>query len=193
MNLRLGKEANINFVEKLSMIQEYSLINDTIWFISKDKFVADISPFGKDKPGFIGRKTTTYKNVVVDDSSVIRELEKNKISEEMITLPGADDKSKAYWDTSRHEELSRTEKGIIKMIDTLLNAPVFKKFTNTIAFIGTGYLNVGNYQFGPWFNGFSYDLQEGVRVRFDLGTNHHFDKHFWCAWLPGLWFWRSKL
>ena len=180
MNLRLGKEANINFVDKLSMIQEYSLINDTIWFISKDKFVADISPFGKDKPGFIGRKTTTYKNVVVDDSSVIRELEKNKISEEVITLPGADDKSKAYWDTSRHEELSRTEKGIIKMIDTLLNAPVFKKFTNTVAFIGTGYLNVGNYQFGPWFNAFSYDLQEGARVRFDLGTNPHFDKHFWA-------------
>jgi hypothetical protein len=40
MNLRLGKEANINFVNKLSLIQEYSLINDSTWFLSKDKFVS---------------------------------------------------------------------------------------------------------------------------------------------------------
>lgn len=65
------------------------------------------------------------------------------------------------------------------MIDTLTNAPVFRRFTKTINFIGTGYLNVGNYQLGPWYNVFSYDGWEGYRVRFDLGTNHNFDKHFW--------------
>lgn len=179
MNLRLGKDANVNFLDNLSLIQEYSLINDSTWFLSKDKFVADISPLGKDKPGFIGRKTTTYKNVVINDSSVTNELAKNKIKEEVITLPGADEKSKEFWDASRHEELSSSEKAIIKMIDTLTNAPVFKRFTKTVGFIGTGYLNVGNYELGPWYNVFSYDGWEGYRVRFDLGTNHNFDKHFW--------------
>ena len=57
MNLRLGKEANINFLENLSLIQEYKLIDDSTWFLSKDKFVADLSPVGKDSPGFIARKT----------------------------------------------------------------------------------------------------------------------------------------
>ena len=38
------------------------------------------------------------------------------------------------------------------MIDTLTNAPVFKRFTNTLNFIGTGYLNIGNFQLGPWYN-----------------------------------------
>lgn len=50
MNLRLGKEANVNFVENLSLIQEYNLINDTTWFLSKDKFVADLSPWEKINP-----------------------------------------------------------------------------------------------------------------------------------------------
>ncbi|HVT84064.1 MAG TPA: DUF5686 family protein [Chitinophagaceae bacterium] len=179
MNLRLGKEANVNFLDRLSLIQEYSLINDSTWFLSKDKFVADVSPLGKGKLGFIGRKTTTYKNVIVNDSSVTKELANNKIKEEVITLPGADEKSKEFWSNSRHEELSNSEKAIIKMIDTLTNAPVFKRFTKTMNFIGTGYLNVGNYQFGPWYNVFSYDGWEGYRVRFDLGTNHNFAKHFW--------------
>ncbi len=179
MNLRLGKEANVNFVENLSLIQEYKLINDSIWFLSKDKFVADLSPLGKDNPGFIGRKTTTYKNVVINDTSVINELNKNKILEEVITVAGADEKGKEFWSNARHEELSRTEAGIIKMIDTLTNAPVFKRFTKTINFIGTGYLNIGNFQIGPWFNWITSNSYEGFRMRFDLGTNKHFDKHWW--------------
>ncbi len=185
MNLRLGKDANVNFLETLSMIQEYRLLDDsTTWFLSKDKFVADITPIGKEKLGFIGRKTTTYRNIVVNDSSIINELSKNKILEEVITLPGAEEKDKNYWATARHEELNKNEKGIIKMIDTLTNAPVFKKFTNTLNFIGTGYLNRGNYQLGPWYNWITASGWEGLRLRFDLGTNHRFDNHFrWHAYL----------
>ena len=81
--------------------------------------------------------------------------------------------------SSRHDTLSKNEKAIVKMIDTLMNAPVFRRFTNTINFIGTGYLNVGNFQLGPWYNVATYDSWEGSRVRFDLGTNHHFNHKLW--------------
>src|SRR6187397_1156902 len=120
MNLRLGKDANVNYLETLSLIQEYQLLDDsTTWFLARDKFVADYTPLGKQKLAFIGRKNTTYKNIVVNDSSVIRELNKNKLLEEVIVLPGAEAKAKEYWEASRHEDLSKSETGIIKMIDTL--------------------------------------------------------------------------
>jgi hypothetical protein len=179
MSLRLGKQANVNFLENLSLIQEYTMINDSTWFLSKDKFVADLSPLGKSRPGFIGRKTTTYRNVVVNDTSVVAQLDKNKILEEVVTLPEASEKGKEFWAESRHEELSKTEAGIIKMIDTLLNAPVFKRFTKTANFIGTGYLDIGNFQIGPWYNWMTSNSWEGFRMRFDLGTNKHFDKRWW--------------
>ncbi len=180
MSLRLGKDANVNFLETLSIVQEYQLLDDSsTWFLSKDKFVADIIPLGKDKLGFIGRKTATYKNIIVNDSSVINELTKNKILEEVVTVQGAIEKEKDYWESARHEELSKNEKGIIKMIDTLTNAPVFKKFTNTLNFIGTGYLNTGNFQLGPWYNWITANAWEGLRTRFDLGTNYKFDKKIW--------------
>jgi hypothetical protein len=176
MNLRLGKDANVNFLENLSLIQEYRLIDDSTWFLSKDKFVADISPVGKDKPGFIGRKTTTYRNVIVNDSSVTRELEKNKLMEEIITLPAASSKDKAFWEANRHEPLTKTESGIIRMIDTLTNAPVFQKFTRTMNFIALGYLDIGNWQIGPWMNWVTSNSWEGFRMRFDLGTNKYFHR-----------------
>jgi len=179
MNLRLGKDANVNFVDNLSLIQEYNLINDSTWFLLKDKFVVDLSPLGKEKPGFIGRKTTTYKNVVVNDTSVTAELNKNKILEEVITALQANQQNKEFWANARHEELNKNEAGIIKMIDTLTNAPVFKKFTNTMYFIGAGYKNIGNYEIGPWYNWITSNGWEGFRIRFDLGTNKYFNKKVW--------------
>jgi hypothetical protein len=176
MSLRLGKEANVNFVENLSIIQEYRMLNDSTWFLSRDKYVVDVSPAGKKSPGFIGRKTSTYRNVIVDDSSVLQELAKNKQLEEIIILPGAQEKDKSFWADARHEPLTKTEAGIIKMIDTLTNAPVFQRFTKTLAFIGTGYKDIGNYKIGPWFNWVTRNSWEGFRLRWDLGTNMHFNK-----------------
>jgi uncharacterized protein DUF5686/carboxypeptidase-like protein len=175
MNLRLGKEANVNFLENLSLIQEYKLIDSAVWFLAKDKFVADISLAGKEMPGFIGRKTTTYRDIVVNDTSVINELSKNTRLEETITLPTVE-KDKQFWMVNRHEPLNKNENAIITMIDTLLNAPSFKRLTNTLNFIGTGYINVGSLQLGPWYNWVTGNSWEGLRVRFDLGTNSRFNK-----------------
>src|SRR2546423_9029429 len=177
MNLRLSKEANINFVDKLSLIQEYQLINDSTWFLAKDKFIVDVSPLGGAKLSFIGRKTTTYRNVVVNDTLVVKELVKNKLIEETILPDTAKNKTDEYWAESRHEDLNKNEKGVYHMIDTLMKMPIFRKYTNTINFIATGYMNIGNYEIGPWQNWIYANVIEGLRLRFDLGTNHYFNKN----------------
>ncbi|MDQ3683117.1 MAG: DUF5686 and carboxypeptidase regulatory-like domain-containing protein, partial [Bacteroidota bacterium] len=129
MNLRLSKEANINFVDRLSLIQEYSLVRDSVWFLAKDKFVVDISPFGKSKFAFIGKKTTTYQQVVINNVSVEEELKKNKVKEEVILPPEAKEREKEYWTIHRPESLNKNEAGIYNMIDTLMQMPKFKAYT----------------------------------------------------------------
>lgn len=175
ITLRPSGEANINFIEGLSLIQEYSLVNDSIWFLHKDKFVVDISPIGKSNTGFKGRKTSTYKDIILNPSDKT-ELEKNKRNEEVIVEKDAEEKAEKYWQTNRHEELNTTEKGIYKMIDSIQKHPQFAKYTQRINFIATGYKNIGNYQIGPWFNWISANGWEGTRFRFDLGTNVHFNR-----------------
>lgn len=178
MNLRLSEDANVNYVNKLSLVQEFQLINDSTWFLTKDKFVVDITPFGKTRLSFIGRKTTTYQNIVVNDSSVVQELAKNKIKEEIILPREAGSQTEEFWSQARHEELSKTEKAVYDMIDTLLMMPKFKRYTKILDFAGTGYLNTGNYQLGPWQNWISGNSQEGLRLRFDLGTNGKFSQKY---------------
>ena len=86
MTLRLDASSNINFVQELSLIEEFSLFNDTTWFLTRDKFVVSLSPIGKNRMGMIGRKSTTYKNIIYNDSSITRELEKNRILEEVVVF-----------------------------------------------------------------------------------------------------------
>lgn len=176
MNLRLSKQANVNFVDKLSLIQEYSMLNDTTWFLTRDKFVVDLSLSGEKALSLIGHKSTTYRNIVVNDSSVERELEKNKLIEETIIPDSSKSTNDTFWVAARHEPLNKNEKAIYKTMDTLLNLPAFKRTTRIIDFLATGYLNVGNYQIGPWQNWITANVEEGLRLRFDLGTNRHLSR-----------------
>ena len=151
-------------------------MNDSIWFLTRDKFVADLSFRGEDKLSVIARKSTTYKDIVVNDSSVINQLEKNKVLEETILPPDAKNNPDSFWVNARHEELTKNEKAIYQTIDTLLKLPAFKKATDQIYFLTTGYKNIGNYEIGPWYNWITYNCWKGFDLRFDLGTNKFFHK-----------------
>ena len=176
MTLSLSKEANINFIDKLSLIQEYKQINDSTWFLVKDKFVADIAPIGKSGFGVIGRKTTTYKDIVVNQPYIRDTISRNRVQSEIKFADSAMVKADSYWIDSRHDSLTRNEKAIYAMIDTLQKMPLFKRYVTTINFLATGYRNVGNFEIGPWYNWITGNSWEGFRTRFDLGTNPKFNK-----------------
>lgn len=66
----IPKTANVNWVDKVSLYQEFAPV-DSIWFPTKDKFIATFSAYNSNKlPGMIGRKTTTYHNVRLNDTSI---------------------------------------------------------------------------------------------------------------------------
>jgi hypothetical protein len=181
MNLRLSPGANVNFIEKLSLVQEFQRLNDTTWFLAKDKFVADFTLLGKKTLGFIGRKTTTYRNVTVNGPSVTEALGADRLKETVTLGDRALDRPDSFWVDRRHEPLDRNEASIYRMVDTLLRSPAFKTYSEWLNFIGSGYRNMGNFQIGPWFNWVSYNIHEGYRTRFDLGTNSNFSKKVYLS------------
>jgi len=174
VTLSISATANINFVHQLSIIQEFSQAASGKWVFAKDKFVADISPLKKDKFSFIGRKTSTYKNVQINQSFITEKLAANKLKEEVVVIAGAKEKK---FDSLRHEPLSLNENKVYTMIDTLKQMPVFKKYSNTLQFIFDGHKQLGKIEIGPWFKWFSGNQLEQVRLRFDVGTTAKFSEH----------------
>ena len=177
--LHINQEANVNYVDKLSIVQEFKLINDSTWFLSKDKFIVNLNPLGNKAMGFIARKTTNYNNVRLNNNANLQELTKNKVAEEVVVLPEVKNKPVGYWDTARVEPLTVSEKGIYVMVDSLMNSPAYKKLFNLFFFLGTGYKNIGKIQIGPWYSWMSGNAWEGKRFRFDLSSTLKFSKKFW--------------
>jgi len=177
ITLNVSATANINFVNKLTIIQEFSQSNNGKWVFAKDKFVADLSPFKKEKLSFIGRKTATYKNIQINQPYITEILAKNKIKEEIIIKEDAKIKVDSFWNNSRHEPLSYNENKVYQMIDTLKQMPIFKKYSNAFQFIFDGHKKFGAVEIGPWFKWFSGNQLEKVRMRFDLGTTEQFNDH----------------
>ncbi len=176
ISLYLGKEANINYIDRISVFQEFLPINDSVYFLNRDKFFADFRILGKQSLTLIGRKTTSYRNIIINNDSITHVFDKQLIQEMVKTDPGVSLTSDSAWKVIRHDSLSVNEKAIYSTIDKLLQMPKFQRLQRTLRFIGTGYRNIGNYEIGPWFNWISSNQWEGTRFRFDLGTNTGFNK-----------------
>ncbi len=179
ITLRPSADANINYVTGLTVIQEYKLINDSVWFLYKDKFVADLSPLGKNYMSFKGRKTTTYRNIVINDTSVTNELAKSKPSEDIIVLNDAQNKPDSFWQQRRHEPLNNNEKTVYAVLDTLEKNKTYIRYRNAITFFTTSVKDIGNIRIGPYYYWYTANYWEGNRVRFDVSTNRGFNDHLY--------------
>ncbi len=171
MNMIVTKEQNINWVNKVTMMQEFTCLEDTLWFLTKDKFYVDFLPPHGDKiAGFLGRKTTTYKNIVVNSDEIVNIIEGKKNRADTELDKDALNKDENYWNTVRHDSLTKNEKAIYKMIDTIQSLPVYKKYYNIFYLLGTGIKEVGPLEIGPVYNFYSRNSVEGPRFRISLGT-----------------------
>ncbi|NOT92728.1 DUF5686 and carboxypeptidase-like regulatory domain-containing protein [Ferruginibacter sp.] len=179
INLYLGKDANINYIDRISVFQEFIPLNDSVYFLNRDKFFADFKILGKQSLTFIGRKSTSYRNIIINNDSISNLFKQQNIEEVVKTDPGSNLKTDSIWNVLRHDTLSANEKAIYATVDKLLQMPKFQRLQNTLKFIGTGYKQLTNYEIGPWFNWISSNAWEGTRLRFDLGTTTGFNKHIY--------------
>ncbi len=162
----ISKNANINFVKDLTVVQEYSQIEKEVWMLTKDFMLVDINLADK-TIGFYGRKTSTYKDFVINKPR------SNDFYADGTNISVADDageKDLSYWETNRHEKLTENEKAIYQMVDTLKKVPAFKTYVDIIKIISTGYKEFERFELGPYSSVYSYNPVEGHRFRMGIRT-----------------------
>ncbi len=177
MSMEVPKLANINWVEGVSVYQEFAPVGDSIWFPVKDKFIAHFTAtYGMKLPGFIGRKTTSYKDILLNDPSITDMLHNKLYKQDVIVADTSRQLDEDFWQRVRHDTLSKNEKAIYKMIDTLEKLPLFTTYKNMIRFFASGVKDVGCFEIGPYWYVYSNNIVEGPRFRLSLGTNPRFLK-----------------
>ncbi len=172
INLEASKSANINWVKEIYIEQEFDVMNDSVFLLKRDYMMSDFSFSKKEEAkGVYGKRTTLYKNHKFNE-----EKPEKFYKEEVYTYDNSlFNKTNEFWSKNRFEKLNKDEEGIYKMLDTLKQVPKFKKIYNLATILGSGYIQMGKFDFGPIFSSFGYNDVEGIRVR--VGGRTYFGPH----------------
>lgn len=157
-----SKSANINWVKDIYIEQEFDVLNDSVFLLKRDHMMSDFAISKKEESkGVYGKRTTLFRDYVFDkkrpDNFYAAEV--NNYDEAILN------KSDEYWDENRFESLNKDEKGVYKMLDTLQTVAKFKRLYSLVATLGSGYYQMGHFDYGPIFSSFGYNDVEGIRLR----------------------------
>ena len=164
INLQVSKSANINWVKDLYIEQEFDVLNDSIFLITRDYFMSDFSFSKKDKAkGVYGKRTTLY-NKYQFDLDKGNDFYKDESDPYAFEIYNQNDE---FWNENRQETLNKDEKGVYKMLDTLKTVAKFKRIYNTVSILASGYIEIPKLKmdYGPIFSTFGFNDVEGLRIR----------------------------
>ena len=162
INMEVSKSANINWVKEIYIEQEFDVLNDSVFLLTRDYMMSDFALNKKEKSkGVYGKRTTLFDNhkFNIEKPEKFYKEEVNFIDNEVYT------KSDEFWEENRFEKLNKDEIGIYKMLDTLKTVKKFKQMYNLVTILGSGYIQKGNFDYGPIFSTFGYNDVERIRVR----------------------------
>jgi len=164
INMQASKSANINWVKDIYIEQEFDVLNDSVFLIKRDYFMSDFAFNKKEKSkGIYGKRTTLYDNYKFD-------IEKEqKFYKEKVYSFDEDlyNQSDEFWQENRMESLSKDEKGVYTMLDSLKKTKKFKRLYNLGSILASGYIEFPELKldYGPIFSTFGYNDVEGLRLR----------------------------
>ncbi|MBC9794927.1 DUF5686 family protein [Sinomicrobium weinanense] len=164
INLQLTKSANINWVKEIYMEQEFDVLNDSVFLLTRDYMMSDFSLRKKEESrGIYGKRTTIYDNYVFDEEKP-RSFYNEEVDRFNEQIFKRDD---VFWEENRLEALNKDEAGIYKMLDTLKTVPKFKRLYSLGEILASGYVEIDKWDmdYGPIFSTFGYNDAEGVRIR----------------------------
>ena len=162
INMAATKSANINWIKDIYIEQEFDVLNDSVFLLTKDYMMSDFALNKKEKSkGVYGKRTTFYQNHQFNNEKPVSfyKEEVNYNNDEIYK------KSDEYWHKNRFENLSKDELGVYKMLDTLKTVRKFKQLYNLVSILGTGYAQFGHFDYGPIFSSFGVNEVEGLRLR----------------------------
>lgn len=164
INMQASKSANINWVKEIYIEQEFEVLNDSVFIIKRDYFMSDFALNKKEASrGIYGKRTTLYDHYKFNIPKE-KEFYKKKVFSYNEEVYNREDN---FWEENRLEQLSKDEKGVYVMLDSLKQTPKFQRLYNLGSVLASGYYEIPsiNFDYGPIFSTFGFNEVEGLRIR----------------------------
>lgn len=172
ISMAVTKSANINWVKEIYIEQDFEVLNDSVFLLTRDHMMSDFALRKKEESkGVYGKRTTLIKNHKFNEEKPDKfyKEEVNFIDNSVYA------RTDEYWNENRFEKLNKDEAGIYKMLDTLKTVKKFKQLYNLVSILGSGYIEFKNFDYGPIYSTFGYNDVEGIRLR--VGGRTYFGRN----------------
>ncbi len=177
--MTIPKQSNVNFVENVSMLQEYEQLADGQWVLSKDEMTTDLT-----LASFLRSVTVARTSRLTDYSfaAVPKKLFKGMAKE--VTEADAQMRDEQFWQQYRQVELTKSESSMDKFVHRIENIKGMKYvifglkalFENSIETSTPNYIDIC-----PVNTILTKNYVDGWRSRLSLKTTANLNKHFFLS------------
>lgn len=175
IDLKIEKNANLNFVNDFTISQNFELINNKYWVKVRDLSTSGISITQRKKS-----KMVHIEQLKIFDKFKINEaIEDSIFKSKRLYAENYRKKSDEFWEENRQENLSISQNNVYYLIDSLKRTKAYKRYTNAGRTIVTGFYKTGPIDFGNLYNMLSYNPIEGYRIRLTTKSNRDLSEKFW--------------
>lgn len=164
ISVEVGKKAELNFIRRIKIQQDYEPADSGAWFPIKTRFMADASNI------FVSNYSQRSKIVVN------KRVDPGFYSSELKMSYDARDYNQDFWKENRINSLERIDSLAIQRIDTLKSNTKIRITAKLIEAAIKGYYNFGWFEGGPYMLLYNFNDVEGSRFRLGGRTNIAFSR-----------------
>lgn len=181
-NLTLPKKSDVNFVDNLQIIQEYTRLPEGDWALTTDDMFVEMS-IAKFLTKAIVIRTTRMSDYTFDELPDKLFKGKTKVLHESNAMM----RDEAFWDKYRSVELTKSESSMDAFINNLSQQKAFKYIIFGVRafienFVETGSQNhPSKVDIGPINTMISSNFIDGVRTRISAQTTANLNPHWFLS------------
>ena len=170
LDLWIDKKTNLNFIERMKLQQELEPTSAGPWIPAHSRILTDFQLLGEFGLGNKAAGILAKFYISNEDIEVNKPREPRFYDLTLDLAEDATQQDENFWKLNRHQPLTTSEINVMNMIDTLKQIPPVKRLTDFITFLGTGYVDVGKFELGPYPLVYANNNIEGNRFRLGART-----------------------
>lgn len=171
--LEIGKEADVNFVDKLTFSQELMRTSAGPWLPVKSRIFVRFVPAGDKLAGMQAKCYVANSNFDVNNPRPLDYYEGRIAVADNASANAHDER---YWQQMRPDTLTAQEMAVTVMIDSVQKLPIVRTYVEIADIIVNGYKAVGPIDVGPLPYLYANNNIEGHRLRVGFRTNDAFSR-----------------
>ena len=184
--LILPNQTDVNFVEGLKVMQEFTKLPTGEWVLSVDDMIVELVLFDFLQKG-VAIRTTRLSDYQFTE--IPAKLFKGKAK--TVIEPDAELVDDEFWQKHRKVELTRSEDGMENFLNGMKTVGGFKYILWGLKLLAENYVETGNpskVDIGPVNSMLSTNFIDGLRTRISLQTTANLNRHvFWKGYVARGW------